>query len=107
MGIGDNTYICAHNMIRAHAKAYRLYQNEFAASQNGQVGITLDIEWGEPEDPADPTHIDASNENAQFGLGWYAHPIFVDGAYPEVMREKVAFDLFSNFDLAQFEYLCR
>jgi len=88
-GIGDNTYICAHNKIRAHAKAYRVYQSEFAASQKGQVGITLNIEWGEPEDPNDPTHVEASNENAQFGLGWYAHPIFVDGAYPEVMREKI------------------
>ena len=88
-GIGDNTYICAHNKIRAHAKAYRVYEAEFAASQGGRVGITLNIEWGEPEDPGNPEHVEASNENAQFGLGWYAHPIFVNGAYPEVMREKV------------------
>ena len=24
-----------------------------------------------------------------FQLGWYAHPIYVDGLYPPVMREKV------------------
>ena len=50
-GIGDKVYVAAHNQIRAHAKAYRLYESEFVAAQNGQVGITLNIEWAEPEDP--------------------------------------------------------
>ena len=27
-------------------------------------------------------------------LGWFAHPIFVDGAYPEVMREKVGLNIY-------------
>ena len=35
VGMGDNTYIVAHNLIRAHAKAYRVYHNEFAATQGG------------------------------------------------------------------------
>lgn len=88
-GIGDSLYIAAHNQIRAHAKAYRLYQNEFAATQNGQCGITLNTEWGEPEDPNDPTHVEAAENNMQFYLGWFMHPIYVNGAYPDVMREKV------------------
>lgn len=25
----------------------------------------------------------------EFDLGWYAHPILVDGKYPAVMRERV------------------
>ena len=29
-------YVVAHNLIRAHAKAYRLYQREFAVSQEGK-----------------------------------------------------------------------
>ena len=35
-GIGDKVYVAAHNQIRAHAKAYRLYEREFATIQNGQ-----------------------------------------------------------------------
>ena len=34
-GIGTSTYVAAHNQIIAHARAYRLYQNEFAAQQQG------------------------------------------------------------------------
>ena len=92
-GIGDKVYVAAHNQIRAHAKAYRLYEREFAAAQNGQVGITLNIEWAEPEDPSDPSHVETSDTYLQFMLGWFAHPVFVDGAYPDVMREKVGVNI--------------
>ena len=34
-GIADYPYICAHNILKAHAKAYRLYQKEFAKTQKG------------------------------------------------------------------------
>jgi hypothetical protein len=38
-GIGDNVYTVTHNLIRAHAKAYRVYANEFVASQNGKFFV--------------------------------------------------------------------
>ena len=37
-GPGTTNYISAHNQIRAHGKAYRVYEAEFAASQNGTHG---------------------------------------------------------------------
>ena len=37
VGMGDKVYIVAHNLIRAHAKAYRVYDNEFRATQGGKV----------------------------------------------------------------------
>ena len=77
------------NQIRAHAKAYRLYQRQFAETQNGKVGITLNIDWAEPVNPKDGNHLEASDRAIQFHLGWFAHPIFINGAYPDVMREKV------------------
>ena len=33
--LGTDVYITAHNQIRAHAKAYRLYHEKYAAAQNG------------------------------------------------------------------------
>ena len=56
-GIGTSTYQAAHNQIRAHAKAYRAYHRDFAEQQQGQVGITLNVDWAEPEDFNDPAHL--------------------------------------------------
>jgi len=89
LGIGTTAYVSAHNQILAHARAYRAYQRDFSQLQGGRVGITLNIHWAEPEDPNDPTHVEASETVMQFSLGWFAKPVLVDGRYPEVMRTKV------------------
>ena len=57
VGIGTTSYISAHHQILAHSRAYRLYQEKYLSSQAGQVGITLNIHWAEPENPDDPTHL--------------------------------------------------
>ena len=36
-GPGILEYKAAHNLIRAHAKAYRAYKNEFAENQQGKI----------------------------------------------------------------------
>ena len=51
---------------------------------SSQVGITLNVNWGEPRDASNDDDLIASDNFMQFQLGWYAHPIFVDGKYPEV-----------------------
>lgn len=38
-GIGE--YLCVHNVLKAHATAYRLYETSFKQRFNGQVGIAL------------------------------------------------------------------
>jgi len=88
-GIGTLTYIAAHNQIRAHARAYRLYHKEFAAEQKGKCGITLNIDWAEPRDPEKQEDLDASETSMQFNLGWYAHAILKNGRYPDIMRTKI------------------
>ena len=109
-GPGILEYKAAHNLIRAHAKAYRVYQNEFAESQQGKnesslvflmlwlnlffnhlgkVGITLNVNWFEPLVFNDTEHIEACETKLQFSAGWFANPIFVNGKYPEIMRQKV------------------
>ena len=55
----------------------------------GQIGITLNTGWSEPLDPNDASDLEASETDMQFGLGWYAQPILMDGKYPTIMREKV------------------
>ncbi|ODM94351.1 Lactase-phlorizin hydrolase [Orchesella cincta] len=81
-------YLCAHNILKSHASAYRLYERDFKESQGGQVGVTLDSGWYEPEDPNNPDHVEAAERAVLFKHGWYAFPIFF-GDYPPVMRQLI------------------
>lgn len=81
-------YECGHNLLKAHALAYRLYEAEFKEAQGGLVGITLDSGWYEPEDPDHPLHREAAERAIQFKHGWFARPIFF-ASYPQQMHDNV------------------
>ena len=66
-----------------------LYDDFYRATQNGQIGITLNSDWFEPLSLYRESDIDAAERVKQFFLGWFAHPIY-KGDYPELM--KVCFD---------------
>ncbi|VDI50812.1 lactase-phlorizin hydrolase, partial [Mytilus galloprovincialis] len=88
-GPGTTVYIATHNLIKAHAKAYRIYINEYKEIQKGNVGITYNFHWQEPTNKSNPEDIEASETGNQFFLGWYANPVFVDGDYPDIMKKKI------------------
>jgi len=54
-----------------------------------KIGITISIGWPEPLDMYDPEDLEASERGLQFGGGWFAHPIYVNGDYPEVMKTLI------------------
>ena len=47
------------------------------------------MNWNEPAIFNDTSHIKAAETKQQFQTGWFANPIFVNGKYPDIMREKV------------------
>ena len=51
---------------------------------SGLISITLDSDWKHPADESDDVTVEAAERAMEFKLGWYAHPIFVDGTYPQV-----------------------
>ncbi|XP_075215248.1 lactase/phlorizin hydrolase-like [Lycorma delicatula] len=86
-GVGE--YLAAHTLLRAHAKAYHVYDKEFRPSQNGKIGITLDTDFAIPKSVS-VSDREAAEISLQFMLGWFAHPIFSkEGDYPPVMRQKI------------------
>ncbi|CAH2067292.1 unnamed protein product, partial [Iphiclides podalirius] len=85
---GMAEYICAKNLLVAHAKAYHIYNEEYRSKHGGIIGITLSAQWYYAETDAD---IEAAEEFIQFEWGQYAHPIFSEmGDFPPVMRERIA-----------------
>lgn len=56
---------------------------------SGSVGITLNHSPGVPKNPTSLSDIMATDVYNQFGLGWFAEPIFGSGDYPDVMRWQV------------------
>ncbi|CAK1602814.1 unnamed protein product [Parnassius mnemosyne] len=85
---GTAEYMCAKNLLMAHAKAYHIYNEEYRFSQGGIIGITLSANWYYSETEAD---IEAAEEAVQFEWGQYANPIFSEkGDFPPVMKEKIA-----------------
>ncbi|CAG9566621.1 unnamed protein product [Danaus chrysippus] len=60
-GYGD--YLCAKNLLVAHANVYHLYNNEFRKDQGSQIGITMSAPWAEPESEKD---MEAAEDAMQF-----------------------------------------
>ncbi|VDM81270.1 unnamed protein product [Strongylus vulgaris] len=81
-------YVVGHNMLKAHAKAYRMYEKEFK-TQNGKFGIVIGGRWSttsstSPEDKA------AVERALDWAFNWMVCPIFgKDGDYPALMRKEM------------------
>lgn len=82
-------FIIAHHVIKAHTKAYHIYDDNYRSEQRGQIAITLNTEWHEPKDSTNPSDLEASETIMQLKFGWYAQPIFGDGDYPEILKTKI------------------
>ncbi|XP_047456732.1 lactase-phlorizin hydrolase-like isoform X2 [Mugil cephalus] len=87
---GTAPYRVAHNLIKAHAEAYHTYNDKYRNSQRGLVSIALNADWVEPRDVNDIREVATADRALQFQLGWFAHPIFKNGDYPEIMKWQVA-----------------
>lgn len=55
----------------------------------GIIGITLNVHWQVAKNPFSPADVKAADTATQFQYGWFAHPVFINGDYPEVMKWKI------------------
>lgn len=51
--------------------------------------MTLNCDWWQPRNPDDPADWEAAERAMDFHCGWFKHPIFKTGDYPDVMKEYV------------------
>uniref|UniRef100_G3WYB3 Lactase n=1 Tax=Sarcophilus harrisii TaxID=9305 RepID=G3WYB3_SARHA len=86
---GTAPYIVGHNLIKAHAEAWHLYNDVYRPTQGGLISITISSDWAEPRDPSKQEDVEAARRYVQFMGGWFAHPIFKNGDYSEVMKTRI------------------
>ncbi|XP_060526177.1 myrosinase 1-like [Cylas formicarius] len=86
--IGDGIYRCSYTLLKAHARAYHIYDEEFRATQNGKVSIAMEGPWYDPSDPSSAFDQEASERALQFREGWFANPIFV-GDWHQILKDRI------------------
>lgn len=79
-------YKCVHNILKAHAMAYHVYDKEFRNKHNGLIGINEMIisYYNKYENETDVKDI-----AFDFGPNWVLHPIY-KGNYPKIMIDRIA-----------------
>ncbi|XP_063243403.1 myrosinase 1-like [Bacillus rossius redtenbacheri] len=86
-GVGE--YLVIHNLLKAHARAYHLYDDEFRSTQKGKIGMALGTTMADPKTQS-PADIEAAELYQQFTLNWMAHPVYSKkGDYPDIVKERV------------------
>lgn len=80
------SYQEGHQMLLAHAMAWRVYDSEFRDLQRGQVSLALHMEWVEPAFLYSREDVEPAKRVLDFRVGWFAEPVFGSGDYPLGMR---------------------
>lgn len=62
---GRAPYVVGHNLIRAHAEVWHLYNETYRAKQGGLISIAINSDWAEPRNPHNQEDIDAAGQYLQ------------------------------------------
>ncbi|KAG7296377.1 hypothetical protein JYU34_021521 [Plutella xylostella] len=89
-GSGITEYLCAKNLVVAHAKVYHLYDKEYRHKYGAKVGITFSTGWYEPANPNSEADQYLNTLQHQSLIGIFMNPIFGDGGFPKELSEQVA-----------------
>ncbi|XP_049939143.1 myrosinase 1-like [Schistocerca serialis cubense] len=105
-GIGD--YLATHAMLKAHARVWHLYDEQYRATQNGSVGITFSFglepltnstEDAEAAERARQFDIDSSGFRRS--LNWIANEY---PGYPVIITENGLKDFGGRNDVTRINY---
>ncbi|XP_077015124.1 klotho [Tamandua tetradactyla] len=96
-------YLAAHNLLLAHAKVWHVYNTSFRPTQGGWVSIALGSHWISPRRMTD-LDIRECQKSLDFVLGWFAKPIFIDGDYPDSMKDNLS-SLLPGFTEAEKKFI--
>ncbi|XP_013165732.1 PREDICTED: myrosinase 1-like [Papilio xuthus] len=82
------SYLCNKNILLAHAKAWRIYDEEFKPKYHGKAGITNQLFWIEG---ASNEYDDLAELVRQYMAGMYSHAIYTkEGGWPPQIEKLIA-----------------
>ena len=62
---GTAPYTVGHNLIKAHAEVWHLYNDVYRARQGGIISITISSDWAEPRNPSNQEDVEAARRYVQ------------------------------------------
>ncbi|KAJ8953300.1 hypothetical protein NQ317_005817 [Molorchus minor] len=77
-------YQCTHNVLKSHARAWHIYDDEFRSTQNGKVSIVIDSNWFEPNSDSEEDQTAAETKL------WMVCECHLPRDYPEIMKTRIA-----------------
>lgn len=63
-GVGE--YLCAHNVLLANARVYKLYRKNYYDQYKGKMGLVMNSGHTWPKDPNKPADVAAADRSIQF-----------------------------------------
>jgi lactase-phlorizin hydrolase len=51
--------------------------------------LTCNFDWHEPKDKTNMGDLEASERGNQFWIGLYTHPVYVNGDYPDIVKNTI------------------
>ncbi|MGH0186040.1 UNVERIFIED_CONTAM: hypothetical protein FKN15_020076 [Acipenser sinensis] len=88
-GNSESVFAVVHNLIKAHANAWHTYDKHFRKLQGGFVSIALGSHWIVPgKGNMNPVNVERCQQSMEAVLGWFAAPIYGNGDYPAVLKNK-------------------
>ncbi|KAH7909566.1 glycoside hydrolase family 1 protein [Hygrophoropsis aurantiaca] len=87
-GVNSSTapYQCAYNLLRAHAGAVKAFR-EMGIS--GEIAYKNNDFVGTPWRSNSSEDTEAVERHAEFGIGLYANPVYINGDWPEIVKETL------------------
>ncbi|XP_063542340.1 myrosinase 1-like [Cydia strobilella] len=80
--------LCTKHVLLAHARAYRVYQEEFKAKYLGELSIANQESWYEPKTDQD---MEITLLAREYSFGRYSHPIYsAAGGWPPALERYMA-----------------
>ncbi|CAH4023456.1 unnamed protein product [Pieris brassicae] len=85
---GLGSYLCNKNVLLAHAKAWRLYDEEYKSKYGGKVSLTNQIMWAQAYSEE---YEDLAELVLQMSAGLYSHAIYSkEGGWPPSVEKYIA-----------------